>query len=138
MEKKVKMESINITQVSHLSDQEVFFAFACISKSKTACVIVVFSCFFFLLVFQEWTDKSFSNNVSLFITQKTCDQDWAFFNAQFGKWFVSVFFIVKFRVSDNNMSCALETNCNNGPYQGDMKSCSSTNKSMISSLLHCL
>ena len=52
-------------------------------------------------------------NASSFVNQETCDQDQAYFIGHTGKCF-RVFFIVKSRVFDHNMSCVLDINNNGG------------------------
>ena len=66
--------------------------------------------FSFLSVFQKWTGKSFYANVSSFVTQKVCVQDWPYFYGHTGKYFLSVLFIEKFRVCKYDMQDALEIN----------------------------
>ena len=43
-----------------------------------------------------------------FVTQEACDQDWALFIGHTGNVFVSVLVIVKFRVNEHSIPCALE------------------------------
>ena len=52
--------------------------------------------------------------------------------------FVTVLFIVKFRVYDHHMSCALEINSNDEFQREPVKSCSSINKNVMSPLPQCL
>ena len=131
----MKMESFRITQVSDLSDQQVFCV--CVYRKKL-CSYLCNCCFFATpscRCFRDGLTKVFLPMFYHSLPRKHVTRIGLFSLDTLTNVFASVFFIVQFRVCDHNMPCALEINCNNGPYEGDVKSCPSTTKNMISTPL---
>ena len=108
-----------------------------VSNAKSFATAILF--FFFLLVLLPYavfgrTDKSFC---CCFITRYPASV-WSYSLDTLANLFISVPFIVKRRVCDPNMPCALEINSNGGFKQEHVGACSSIAKNIKSPLSQCL